>query len=463
MSAAKPLLILVILLACPLSAGAIPPSADPSTHVTRRPEPCTLYPEPSHSAPSILPDFDLLTERTVVEANVSDPSVASVSLVVVVRNNGSLPLSVTLSATINLGGAVTLEPSRTPLLFYGGTSNCALSVTLPQQTPSENVGYLQINGASNEYPTATESLQVRVAILQWHRVRIDRFVLDPASPLGGQLVQVGAHIVNAGNGPSNFSATVLLDGKPIELRINGQPAGGNTTVLLGPGRFFMLGASWRAKLGGHNILLDAADIGAGGPSEPLGKDSRSASVSVGYNFIDLVPYTYATIFIIAVAAVLGYRYRRQLGPRLRRLKRMLRRGEPGGEGDEGYGDDEQYADGDYDEEEYDDGGYDDDGGGEEAPRPRKVAAPMPGRPAAPAKQPAGVLPAGKKPSPGGRTAGPGAPAGRAPVKAGNAPARGARAPANPPAGPGVIVVGGPEQRPGPGRPKRPAAAAEEEQ
>jgi len=492
MRPARPLMILAVLLAVfPLAACFTPSSPEPSPSVVRYPAPCAvedrpqagllgpggpagplglndpqvvhgledrpgrssaaLHPESPSSGRGIVFDFDLLTENMQIEANVSDPTAVSASIVVVVRNNATLPLSVHLTATINLGGTVKLDPAQTPLLPYQATANIVVSMTLPEKTTSDSMGYLKIDGVCDQNPTVTNSLQVRVTIKQWHRVVIERFSLSSNTPLERDMVQLGARVTNAGNGPSNFAASAMVDGKPLKLRIDGYTARANDTVSLASGRFFMLAANWQASYGHHNFVLEVTDTGRDGETNASGvmsKDTKVASVFVGFNYRDLIPYMYLTIIVLAAAALVGYKFRKKLVPRLRRLKRFLKRGEPGSEGDEGYGDDE-YGDDDeeYDDDDYedDDEEYDDDGATEdEAPPARrpaagKGAASLPKSPqAAPVKRPGAAAP--KRPA--------------APAKGIAQPRmspefRKGMASVKPASSTGVIVVGDPDE----GRPK----------
>jgi hypothetical protein len=153
---------------------------------------------------------------------------------------------VRLSASINLGGKVKLDPSQTPILLYQATTNVIVSVTLPENTTSDSMGYLQIEGACDQNPTVTNMLQIRITIKQWHRVTIERFSLSSTSPLERDMVQLSARVINAGNGPSNFAASAMVDGKALKLKIDGYAAPSNHTVSIGPGRFFMLAATWQA-------------------------------------------------------------------------------------------------------------------------------------------------------------------------------------------------------------------------
>ena len=475
----KPLILVAVLLAAfPIAIGE-PPAVNggaptpcivtlPATNCGASPAPCAMRLAPSPSGRGLLLDFDILTENEVVEANVSDPAAVSVSVVVVVRNNGTLPLSVGLAATINLGGKVTIDPAQTPMMLPQATSNIVVSATLPESTTSDGMGYLRIDGICNENPTVTYSLQIRVTIKQWHRVTIERFVLSSTTPLEKDMVTLSARVINAGNGPSRFSASAMVDGKPLGVRIDGVAATPNTTVSLAAGRFYNVAATWQATYGHHNLVLEVTDVGSVGEtnlSVAMSKDTRTGSVFVGFNYRDLIPYIYVTIVVLVAAALIGYKYRKKLVPRLRRLKRILKRGEPGSEGDEGYEEEAEYEDEEYDDE-YDDDEYGDedeeydDEDEEEAPPrrkpaaapPRKAAAPLPKKAStfvpvkapAPAPKKASLIPAKKQPaSPMRRPAG-----ARPPQSAGKAPAR-------PAARPGVIMVGAPDERPAP--PGKPGA------
>jgi hypothetical protein len=395
------------------------------------PAPGPRPPEHGSSGRGIIFNFDLLTENPVVAANVSDPAAVSASVVVVVRNNASAPLSVRLTATINLGATVTLEPSQTPLMLYQATTNVIVAVTLPENTTSDSIAYLTIDGVCDQNPTVTNTLQIRVTVKQWHRVTIERFSLSSSAPLEKDQVTLNARVINSGNGPSRFSASALVDGKPLQVKVDGYSARPNDTVSLASGRFFMLAATWQATYGHHNFVVVVTDIGRSGEinaSEVMSKDTRVASVFVGYNYRDLIPFLYITIIILVAAALIGYRYRKKLVLRLRRLRRRLGRAGPGEEGDveleDGeYGEDEDYEDGEYEDEdddyddedgegdeedeggeddeadEEDEGGEDDEADEEEAPPPVKVGAPAKKQPAPAPKRPAATSrapPAGRK-------------------------------------------------------------------
>jgi hypothetical protein len=477
-------LIAVILAAFPLAAGITPSLPEPSPSVGPvpgpgpvNPEPCPLNPEPSSSGRGIVFDFELLTEREQVEANVSDPTSTSLSIVVVVRNNATAPLSVHLSATINLGGTAKLDPAQTPLMLYQATSNVVVSVNLPESTTSDSMGYLRIDGVCDQNPTVTNTLQVRVTVKQWHRVVIEKFSLSSGSPLERDMVQLGARVTNAGNGPSNFAASAMVDGKPLKVKIDGYTAPANHTVSLAPGRFFMLAASWQASYGHHNFVIEVTDTGREGEanvSAVLSKDTKVASVFVGLNYRDWIPYIYITMIVLVAAALLGYKYRKKLGPRLRRLRRRLGRKKPGEEGEVELGDGEDHDDEDAEDDEYDDDDeeydddYDDDDeeyddeedeedeedGDEEAPPakrppagkgasapPKKLAALPVKRPAAAPLKRGAAIP---RKEPGSPAQGPARPRMSQEFKKGMASAR-------PAAKAGMIVVGDPDEM-------RPAAA-----
>jgi hypothetical protein len=439
MRSLKPLVILAVLLpamALPaLAAGPASGFADPAHG--------SLLTAHGSSGRGLVFGFELLTENQQVEANVSDPEAVSASMIVVVRNNATAPLSVRLSASINLGGKVTLDPAQTPLLLYQATTNVIVSVTLPEATTSDSMGYLQIEGVCDQNPTVTNMLQIRITIKQWHRVSMERFSMSSTSPLEREMVTLNARVINAGNGPSRFQASALVDGRPLKLKIDGYPST-NYTVDIGPGRFFMLAATWQAAYGHHNFVVEVRDIGKEGEinsSEVMSKDTKMVSVFVGYNYRDLIPFLYVTIIILAAAALIGYKYRRKLAPRLRRLWRRLRRLPPE-EGDVDYEEDGDYEDDEYDDEEYDDeheddgsddeeyedeGEEDDEGEDEGTPPPKKAAAARPKGPAAPVKR---------------------APAPKASPSTGKGAVKTAARPASRPApkapaeaGPGVIVVG----------------------
>ena len=329
--------------AAPTIAQPVPLSPVPCTlnpvPCLPSPVPCTLFPVPSSqsSGRGIFFSFDLLTERETYEANVSDPSSSSIALMVVVRNNATAPLSVSLSASINLGGSVSLEPSNTPLLLYQGVFNVVVSVTLPEGTTSDSMGYLKINGTCDQNPTVINSLQVRLTIRQYHRAVMEGFGLSSNSPVERELLQVSCRARNLGNGPSNFRAAAYVDGRPLRIRINGNTVLDNSTVKLAAGKFFSVSASWTAQYGQHNFIIEVEDIGlgeGGNGTAAASRDSRVAGVFVGVNYKDWIPYYMVLGVALAVAGILGYKFRKKLRPKLARLKRRLRR-QKGGEEEEG--------------------------------------------------------------------------------------------------------------------------------
>ena len=458
MRPAKPVIILAVFLAAfPLAASFAPASPDLSPSVGVSPAPCTLLPAPGSSGRGLVFDFEFLTENEQIEANVSDPAAVSASIVVVVRNNATAPLSVHLSATINLGGTVKLDPAQTPLLLYQATSNIVVSVTLPEKTTSDSMGYLKIDGVCDQNPTVTNSLQVRVTVKQWHRVQIEKFSISSGSPLEREMVQFGARVVNAGNGPSNFAASAMVDGKPLRIKIDGFTAPANYTISLASGRPFMIAANWQATYGHHNFVLTVTDTGAGATngSEAMSKDTKVASVFVGLNYRDWIPFIYLTIIILIAAALLGYRYRRKLLPRLRRLRRILKRGEPGSEGDEGNEDDGYDDDDEYDDDyEDDDEQYDEE---DEAAPPAKrppagKGATVPSKKQAPMKRPAAAA-----------LARPAAPATGAARPRMSPDLKKGKSSVKPAAGAGLIVVGDPDEDGRPAPKRGPEARPDEEE
>jgi len=269
----------------------------------------------------------------------------------------------------------------------------------------------------------------------------------------------------------------MVDGKPLGVRIDGVAASPNTTVSLAASRFYNVAATWQATFGHHNFVLEVTDVGSEGEtnlSVAMSKDTKTGSVFVGFNYRDLIPYVYVTIIVLVAAALIGYKYRKKLVLRLRRLKRILKRGEPGSEGDEGHEDEEEYEDEEYDDDGYNDDEYgdedeeyDDEDEEEEAPPRRKPAAPPPRKAPAMKKAPAPVpkkapafgpkksafIPARRAPAPPARR-----PEGTRP------PAQTKKAPARPAARPGVIMVGGPDERPfPPGMPNAINVEMEEEE
>jgi hypothetical protein len=296
---------------------------------------------------------------------------------------------------------------------------------------------------------------IRLAINQWHRVLLDRFALSASSPVEREPVQISGWVVNAGNGPSDFIAGASCDGRPLSIRVNGNAFGDNETVSLAPGKSFAFSATWAAVLGNHNFFVEVADVGHGGnanSSAPYSKVGKVASVFVGVNYKDWIPYLMVLALALLIAAVLAFRFRKRIRPRLARLRMRLRRrkGEeaPDEEMDEEETQEPGGEEGRQEEEASEEGeGQEDKEGPEGEERP--LAKP-------PAPKKSGFLPTTKRPGVPIRT--------QAPSRKPSAPARRPAPPAGrtapparkspPPAGPkekiGVIVVGDapePEERP----------------
>ena len=204
-------------------------------------------------------------------------------------------------------------------------------------------------------------------------------------------------------------------------------------------------------------MLTVTDTGAGATngSEAMSKDTKVASVFVGLNYRDWIPFIYLTIIILIAAALLGYRYRRKLLPRLRRLRRILKRGEPGSEGDEGNEDDGYDDDDEYDDDyEDDDEQYDEE---DEAAPPAKrppagKGATVPSKKQAPMKRPAAAA-----------LARPAAPATGAARPRMSPDLKKGKSSVKPAAGAGLIVVGDPDEDGRPAPKRGPEARPDEEE
>ena len=457
---------------CTLNPDSSPAPCTEGPKVPRQERPCNdgtevfraLHAAPSSSGRGLIFSFDMQTESDTYVANVSNPTVPSVQIVIIVRNNATAPLSVRLSATINLGGTVGLDPEQTALIPYHGTSSSVASVTLPENTTSDSMGYLEVNGVCDQNPTVTYSVVIRISINQWHQVRLDRFALSTSSPVEKEPVQLSGEVVNAGNGPSDFIARAFCDGSPLEVRVNGNLLEDNDTVRLTPGRSFAFSATWPAVYGNHNFFVEVSDVGPGGmanASTAYSKVGKVAGVFVGVNYKDWIPYLMVLALALVIMAVVVFRFRKRIRPRLARMRRRMRR-RKGEEAPDAEGYEEEAPEAGEEEEPQEEGaseeadGQEDEEGAEEEEQP-------PARPLTTKK--GGFLPAAKKPAtrmpvraqassrkPAAPARRPAAPAGRTAAPAGKYLPTARRSP--PPARPkekiGIIVVGDapePEERP----------------
>ncbi len=275
----------------------------------------------------ILFDFDIISDMSSYEANVSDPSKPSTAFAVTVLNNGTSPGSMRLSASINLGGRVELSPTRTGVMLPKESVGVAVTVHLPETTPSALVATLRIDGQCEQSPAVTDFLQLSITVRQWHGVRLDNLTLSSESPVEREVLQLTLHVRNTGNGASYFAASARIDGLPITLLVGGESLDSNATVLLNAGDFMVLTVRWRATYGHHNFLIEAWDTGPAGQgnaSSVLVKDSRVVHVFVGWSYKEWVPYILAAALGLAFSGALIYKYRRRIGASL--AARRWRRG-----------------------------------------------------------------------------------------------------------------------------------------
>ncbi|MGQ9582238.1 MAG: COG1470 family protein [Thermoplasmatota archaeon] len=292
---------------------------------------------PCTSGRGILFDFDIISERSSYEANVSDPDKPSAALVVTVVNNGTSPGSMRLSASINLGGRVELSPARTGVMLPKESVGVAVTVYLPDTTPSALVATLRIDGQCEQSPAVTDYLQLSISVRQWHGVRLENVTLSSGSPVEGELLQLSAHVRNTGNGGSYFAASARIDGCPVTPAVGGERLEANSTVHLEAGEFMILSLRWVAAYGHHNFVIEAWDAGPAGEgngSAVLARDSRVVQVFVGWNYRDWIPYILAAALACALAGAICYRHRGRVraffaARRLRRLEAGPLRGSAG--------------------------------------------------------------------------------------------------------------------------------------
>ncbi|MEM2868942.1 MAG: hypothetical protein QW379_00770 [Thermoplasmata archaeon] len=293
--------------------------------------PSGLLPLFSPGGRGILLDFDIVSERNTYEANVSDPTKPSAFLTVTVRNNGTSPGSVRLAATINLGGSVELNPTRTGLLLPQESSSVAVKVFLPPETSSSLVASLRIDAQCEQNPAVTDFLLISLTIRQWHGIRLENVTLSSNSPVEREVVQLTAMVRNTGNGGSFFGARASIDGRPLRVIVEGRSLDENSTVRLEAGRFLLVTVRWVASLGEHNFVIEAWDAGPeawGNLSTAIVRDSRVVHVSVGVNYRDWIPYLSAITLALVLAGALVLRYRKGfrsfLEERRRRPQRRVR-------------------------------------------------------------------------------------------------------------------------------------------
>jgi hypothetical protein len=274
-------------------------------------------------------DLDIITGQDVYEANVSDPSVPSVSFVATIKNNGTLPiLNVRLSVSVNLGGTATVEPAQTGYIPYQGQTTAMVSATLPNSTITSLVAYLRIDGVcSGTGPIAqvTDFKQVVLRVRQWHSIKIQNVSLSSGSPVEREMMQVSARVNNLGNGPSYVTVSAFLDGGGITARANGVPMEPNRTFELDPGEFFLLTAGWKASYGHHSVALEAQEVGPpeGNNTTVFSLDSRVVGFFVTFNTRDWIPYLLVAGLACAVVGVVTFRYRKRLAARFPRFGRAL--------------------------------------------------------------------------------------------------------------------------------------------
>lgn len=317
---------LLVVAASPGPSGAlpVPASSAPSTVA-----PADIPgPGPASSGRGPLFDFDLITDKDSYEANVSDPNSPSVSIVVIVKNNSSVPnfLSVRLSVSINLGGTATIDPTETGLIPYQGTASAVVTVTLPEDTLTSLVATLRIDGVCVQNTQVTDFRQVLLTVRQWHSLRLQNVTLSSSSPVERELVQVSAKVRNLGNGPAFCVVGAFIDGHRLKTRVDGGEVDQNTTIKVEPKKFVLLTATWKATYGHHNFLLQAEDVGAqgGNDSSAFTRDSRMVSFFVSVNLRDWTPYFILTGVILVGLGVAVFRYRKRLATRFPRFGRIMR-------------------------------------------------------------------------------------------------------------------------------------------
>jgi hypothetical protein len=289
----------------------------------------TLAPAAS-AAPNPGLDLDIITAQDAYEANVSDPSLPSVSFVVIVKNNGTLPiLNVHISVSVNLGGTATVDPSDTSYIPYGGQATAVVSATLPNTTKTSLVGTLRIDGVcsgTGQVTQVSDYKQVVVTIRQWHSIALQDFRLSTGSPVEKDMMQVSSNVQNNGNGPASIKVAAFLDGRQLAVRADGVQVRPNDTIQLDAGDITSITATWKAVYGRHVAKLEAEEVGPSGDNitESLSRDARSASFFVDFNTRDWIPYfLVAGLIMVAVTAV-SFRYRKRLAARFPRFGRAFR-------------------------------------------------------------------------------------------------------------------------------------------
>ena len=275
-------------------------------------------------------DLDIITGQDVYEANVSDPSVPSVSFVATIKNNGTLPiLNVKLSASVNLGGTATVEPAQTGYLPYGGQTTTIVSATLPPSTMTSLVASLRIDGVcsgTGQVAQVTDFKQVILTIRQWHSIKIQNVSLSSGSPVEREMMQVSSRVKNLGNGPAYLVVAASLDGRAITARADGVPVDPNNTLKVDSGKFVLLSAGWVAGYGHHTVVLEAQDVGSpeGNATSSFSRDTRMAAFFVGFNTRDWIPYFLAAGLVVAAVTAVVFRYRKRLAARFPRFGRAFR-------------------------------------------------------------------------------------------------------------------------------------------
>ena len=275
-------------------------------------------------------DFDILTGQDTYEANVSDPSVPSITFVATIKNNGTLPIvNVRLTASINLGGTATISPSDTGLIPYNGQTTAVVSATMPSNTAISLVASLRIDGVctgTGPVGQVSHFRQVVLTIRQWHSIKLQNVSLSTDRPVEREIMQVSSRVKNIGNGPAFLNVSAFLDGRPIMARADGAPINPNQTVRVDAGKFVILSASWKAIYGHHSIVLKAEDVGPpeANLSESFSRDSRVVAFFVNFNTRDWIPYFLVAGLIFAVIGAVAFRYRKRLARRYPRVGRAFR-------------------------------------------------------------------------------------------------------------------------------------------
>lgn len=255
--------------------------------------------------------FTIKTDSPTYEAAVSDPTKPSVSVVTTVTNTGSSLESVRLSASVNLGGTVSLSTTNTGLLLPGGETNIIATVNLPEETPASLMATLRIDGVCDQNPSVTDFKQISITIKQWHRLRLDNLTVSSKNPVENELITINAKLRNNGNGPSNFAASAYLEGKPIRLRADGSILDPNNTIRLEKGKFSLLSIEWKGKYGHYNFVISASDLGSNESvnATTIANDSRVVHVFVNVNVKDWVPFIIIGMGIAAALSVVAYKKR----------------------------------------------------------------------------------------------------------------------------------------------------------